>query len=502
MYKFFIAIFIILIPALSLAGGLSSESQSCLNCHRGLTPGIVGDWETSRHSKTTPEEALKKPEAERRVSAGGVPDGMKDVVVGCFECHGQNTDSHKDSFSHYGYTINVVVSPNDCKTCHPVEAEQYAGTKKANAWGNLANNPVYHTLVKTLIGKKEADGTAITQTDPTDFTRQETCFACHGTVVEVLGMKTVNTRLGVARFPDLKNWPNQGVGRINPDGSMGACTACHPRHSFSIKIARKPDTCGQCHLEPDVPAYNVYDESKHGNIYEAHFEDWDFEAVPWKLGKDFTAPTCAACHVSQLAAPDGGIILERSHDFGGRLWVRLFGLIYSHPQPKNGDTSIIRNADGQPLPTTFLGKPASEEYLIGPEEQIRRKSLMQTVCKGCHSTSWVNLHFAKMDNTIAETDHMILQATKLMTYAWDNGLADNSNPFDEAIEQKWIKQWLFYANSTKYASAMTGAQDYTSFKYGWWGLTTNLQEMKDSIELKKAIKEGMKEGKEEKEEND
>jgi len=494
MRKLIALVLILAAPALAYAGGLSAESQSCLNCHRGLTPGIVGDWETSRHSKVTPEEAMLKHEAEHRISAKKVDEKLSKSVVGCFECHGLNTDRHKDSFSHYGYTINVVVSPEDCKTCHPTETEQYSGSKKANAIGNLVKNPVYHTLVKTLISKKDVEGTSVAQEEPSDFTRQETCFACHGTVIEVLGMKDVKTRLGVIRVPDLKNWPNQGVGRINPDGSMGACTPCHARHAFSISVARQPHTCGQCHLEPDVPAWNVYAESKHGNIYMSEEAKWEWDAVPWRLGRDFTAPTCAVCHVSQLAAPDGGIIVERTHDFGGRLWVRLFGLIYSHPQPKSGDTSIIRNADGLPLPTTFLGKPASD-YLIGPEEQARKRALMESVCKSCHSSSWVDAHFAKMDSTIEETNHMILQATKLVSYAWEKGLADNSNPFDEAIEQKWVKQWLFYANTTKYASAMTGAQDYTTFKYGWWGLTTNLQEMKDSIELKEGLKR-KKEGEE------
>jgi hypothetical protein len=97
-----------------------------------------------------------------------------------------------------------------------------------------------------------------------------------------------------------------------------------------------------------------------------------------------------------------------------------------------------------------------------------------------------------MDNTLKETDHMTLQATKLLLYAWEHdlakGLPQGENPFDEAIEQMWVKQWLFYGNTARYASAMTGAQDYVAFKYGWWGLTTNLQKMKDKIELKKAVK--------------
>ena len=61
--------------------------------------------------------------------------------------------------------------------------------------------------------------------------------------------------------------------------------------------------------------------------------------------------------------------------------------------------------------------------------------------------------------------------------AWEAGLADPANPFDEGIEQKWILQWLFYSNSIRYASAMSGP-DYAAFKNGWWNLTKNLQDMK------------------------
>jgi len=50
------------------------------------------------------------------------------------------------------------------------------------------------------------------------------------------------------------------------------------------------------------------------------------------------------------------------------------------------------------------------------------------------------------------------------------------NPFDETIERLWIKQWFFYANSVRYASAM-GCPDFATFKNGWWELTANLHEM-------------------------
>jgi hypothetical protein len=306
--------------------------------------------------------------------------------------------------------------------------------------------------------------------------------------VEVKGMKNIATKMGTFAFPNLTNWPNQGVGRINPDGSIGACTACHPRHSYSIEIARKPYTCAQCHLDPDVPAWNVYRESKHGNIYSSKFSEWNFSAVPWTLGKDFKAPTCTACHNSLLVSPSGDIIAERSHDFGSRLWVRLFGLIYSHPQPKSGDTTIIKNKDGLPLPVTFTGEHASG-YLIDEPEQVKRLNSMSSICNACHSSQWTMNHFAKLDTTIKETDEMTLTATKLMVNAWEKGIENKTNPFDETIERIWIRQWLFYSNSIRYASAMTGAPDYTSFKNGWWDLSENLQHMKDWIELKNSGKE-------------
>jgi len=465
--------------------GLSPQTQACIGCHMTVTPGIVEDWLTSRHSRTTPERALKQSHLERRISAEVLPSELTEYAVGCYECHSLNPDRHQDNFQHMGFRINVVVSPNDCNTCHPVEVKQYTGSKKGQAWKNIMSNPVYHSLVSTIDGVKKVDNGRIRAMEPSPQTLQETCLGCHGTRVEVKGMKKVfsGSTWGEVTVPDLTNWPSQGVGRENPDGSIGSCTSCHPRHSFSIKVARKPYTCGQCHLDPDVPAFNVYKESKHGNLYETFEGQWDFEAVPWKIGKDFTAPTCASCHNSLITTSDGEVIAERTHDFGARLWVRLFGLIYAHPQPKDGNTTLIRNKDGLPLPTTFLNEPATD-FLIGTAEQERRYGIMKNVCRSCHSTRWIGDHFAKMDNTIKETNEMTFAATMLMTEAWDKGIEDKANPFDEQIEKLWVKQWLFYANSVRYASAMTGAPDYAAFKNGWWELSDNLQKMRDTINLK------------------
>ncbi len=474
---------------------LSAETEECVGCHISVTPGIVKDWMASRHFRTTPAQALQLPELQRRISVAQVPDRLAGVAVGCYECHSRNPDRHTDNFEHMGYRINVVVSPNDCSTCHSVEAREYSGSKKANAHGNLMDNPLYMTLAHEILGEKTLKDGRIVSGEATDMTLRETCLGCHGSRVEVRGMKTVSTAFDDIEVPDLTNWPNQGVGRINPDGSIGACTACHPRHQFSIEVARKPYTCAQCHLEPDVPAWNVYKESKHGNIFLSNWKDWDFSAVPWVLGEDFQAPTCATCHNSLVTNPDGEILARRTHDFGARLWVRLFSLIYSHPQPREGNVTIIRNADGLPLPTTFAGQPASD-YLISEPVQEKRKGMMKAVCNGCHSTDWINGHFEKLDNTIAEVDRMILTSTELMSEAWDRGLEDRGNPFDETIEKMWLRQWLFYGNSIKYSSAMTGAPDYASFKNGWWEMSKNLDEMRDMMKIKQGMRDREKENRE------
>jgi len=462
-------------------GALSEQSEKCVGCHEEYTPGIVADWRMSRHAVTTPEEALAKPTIQRRVSNDAVPEPLRATVVGCFECHGLNTAAHQDTFNHYGFEINVVVSPNDCAMCHSVEAEQYGRSKKAHALDILTKNPVYDLLVDGLTGVESLEGAKLAHHAATASAKGVACYACHGTQVTVRGMKKVyvGEDREEEKVPDLANWPNQGVGRINPDGSRGACTACHPRHGFSIEVARKPFTCAQCHLEPDVPAWDVYRESKHGNIMLSTGQGWDWDEIPWRVGADFRAPTCATCHNSLLASPDEDEIVPRTHDFGDRLWVRLFGLPYAHNQPKDGRTYLIKNKDGQPLPTAFDGEPATE-YLIDAKEQDRRRILMRSVCTSCHSTSWTNSNLEVLDRIVEETNRATRTATQIVQAAWRKGMADPANPFDESIEHQWVKQWLFNATSIRYGTAMMGP-DYAAFKNGQWNLTTGLRAMHEKV---------------------
>ncbi|MDH3254141.1 MAG: multiheme c-type cytochrome [Acidobacteriota bacterium] len=477
-------------PSSALAAGLSGDTEECLACHEEVTPGIVEDWRSSRHANTSLADALAKPEIERRVSVAEVTEELMNVVVGCAECHMARAESHPDTFDHAGLDVHTVVSPPDCARCHPVEVEEYSHNLMANAYANLAENPLYGTLVEAVNGVQSWDGERLIQHPSDALTDADSCFSCHGTKVEAGELVERETMLGSMEFPELSGWPNQGVGRINPDGSKGACTACHTRHAFSIEMARKPYTCAQCHKGPDVPVYPVYMVSKHGNIFSSMKEKWDFDAVPWEAGEDFTAPTCATCHIS-LVTSAGDVVGQRTHRMNDRLPWRLFGLIYAHPHPLSADTTIIRNQAGLPLPTELTGEPASK-FLIDSAEQAVREGRMRAVCSACHTGQWIGGHFAKLDHTIETTNAMTATATKMMSTAWEtaaaHGLAHQSSLFDEALEQRWSSQWLFYANSTRFASAMGGA-DYGVFANGRYSMSGKLREMSDWLEFLRVSKE-------------
>ena len=466
---------------------ISEATQECLGCHETFHPGIVADWKKSRHAMITPENAMKAAVPARKVSSAVIPDNLKAVVVGCAECHTQNPEAHSDTFSHNGFKVHVVVTPEDCAVCHLQEREQYADNIMAHAWKNLMGNTLYQSLKQSITGSPSQKNHRVVYASPDASMDATTCLYCHGTRLTVTGFEKRSTDAGELEFPVIEGWPNQGVGRINPDGSLGACTSCHSRHSFSMETARKPYTCKECHSGPDVPAYKVYEASKHGNIAASQQAGWNFTAVPWKIGQDFTAPTCAVCHISLLTGADGAVVAQRTHRMNDRLSDRIFGLIYAHRQPKSPDTSIIRNKDGLPLPTDFDGSSAVSA-LIDDQEFQKRRETMQAICKSCHSTSWVKGHWARYDHMIAATNIATHTATDTMREIWKRGYAPkpdkNLRIFDSAIEKKWSHIWLFDANNARFAAAMAGGGDYSVFAEGFYPLSEHLQEMNDWLEHK------------------
>ncbi|MEE4254295.1 MAG: multiheme c-type cytochrome, partial [Desulfuromusa sp.] len=140
-----------------LAAEMSGNTEACIDCHSVVTPGIVADWQASRHFKVSPAEGLQKDRIERRISVEKVSAELAGTAVGCAECHMMNADKHPDSFEHNGFTIHTVVSPSDCATCHPTEVTEFADNLMGEAYASLMNNPTYKHMIDSTNGVHEFD---------------------------------------------------------------------------------------------------------------------------------------------------------------------------------------------------------------------------------------------------------------------------------------------------------------------------------------------------------
>jgi formate-dependent nitrite reductase cytochrome c552 subunit len=236
---------------------MSEETKACVECHKLENPPIYQQWGNSKHYRAN---------------------------VGCYECHAA-AQGEADAFNHEGYWIATIVSPKDCARCHVQEAEEFAHShhsKGGRIIGSLDNH-----LAEVVEGNRGLVTPAFQ--NGISSAAVNGCWQCHGSEVKVLpGGKL-----------DPATWPNTGIGRINPDGSEGSCSACHSRHSFSAYQARHPDNCGKCHMGPDHPQLEIYYESKHGIAFRSFKDKLNMDSAKWVVGEDYhLAPTCATCHMS------------------------------------------------------------------------------------------------------------------------------------------------------------------------------------------------------------
>jgi len=108
-----------------LAGG-GALASTCVDCHREVTPNIVGDWQLSKH------------QAED---------------VDCSVCHGEAHQSAED-------VANVEIpTPETCAQCHAERVEQFKSGKHAFAWASMNAMPTIHWQPMALIeGMKGCGG--------------------------------------------------------------------------------------------------------------------------------------------------------------------------------------------------------------------------------------------------------------------------------------------------------------------------------------------------------
>lgn len=377
------------------------KGKVCVECHRSVTPGLASEWNASQHGQ---------------------------VGVNCLDCH-EAKPGDKDSFAHNGANISIIVTPKDCAKCHKTEFEEMDGSHHAKGGQILAS---LDNLLGEVVGGPAAVNVG--------------CRQCHGAVVEI----------GKDGKPTPGSWPNTGIGRINPDGSTGSCTACHARHRLSKAQARTPDTCGKCHVGPDHPQIEVYNESKHGIIYRAKMDEMNLESDKWVAGIDYSAaPTCATCHMS------AGGTEGKTHNVGDRIsWTlrppisKKINLI----RLENGDEFDV--PEGKEIPK--VGDKAKGSKVVEVVTWKQRRDKMKTVCRACHTSSVVEGHYIQFDDLVDLYNEKFAQPiAAIMVELKKEGYITKS-PFDEKIEWTWWEIWHHEGRRARHGASMSGPD------YAWW----------------------------------
>jgi len=342
----------------------------CMTCHKKESTGLYNQWYNSAH-------AMHK--------------------VRCIDCHGAEK-SDKDAFMHYDAYIATLVTPKDCGECHQQEMEEVAGS--------------YHAKAGQILESKDAYLAHVSAGQPAAI---QGCEACHGAKMKI--DPTSDNMLS------MKTWPNSGIGRINPDGSLGSCNACHMRHAFSKAQARQPESCSKCHLGPDHPQKEVYEESKHGNTYYTNTEDMNLDADRWVVGVDyFAAPTCATCHMSSTTTQD------YTHDAGARI--------------------------------SWTLRPV---HSVKKDNWRERRKSMKDVCRTCHGSVFVDGHYYQFDASVKLYNEKFADpALEIITMVRDKGLRENSASFSNDIDWTFWELWHHEGRRARHGASMMGP-DYT-----WW----------------------------------
>lgn len=334
----------------------------CASCHREETRAIVVEYELSEHA---------------------------DVGTTCLDCHA--AVEAQDAVEHRGFEITTSVTSLNCAQCHATQYRQYLRSRHAAPAFAAVRGPDPFTPEQIELAERYHPGAVVRPPNELAVLEGEEaivsgCVQCHS------------------------------VGAPNPDGSIGSCTACHSRHRASVELARMPRTCGQCHMGPDHSQLEIYEESKHGVLFEAWRDEMDLSAEPRELDvEDMPVPTCSTCHMSGLGT------LGSTHDVTERLSYWLFAPI------------------SERRPT----------YLQGRTE-------MMTACNQCHTAEHTELFFERAEDMLVAVNGRVEAATALMDELRAEGLL-TPEPFDEPIEFTYFDYWHYYGRTAKHGAFMGGA---------------------------------------------
>ncbi len=389
------------------AQGITEEARDCIECHATETHGIVSDWDSSRH-------------AEEGVS--------------CLDCHKTDPDSPmalKNVPGHENLTVAVsmLVPPSKCAECHEKEVSEFHASGHERAALQVEAKDGMQTLIHVHEGRNHPDVNGASE--------ETGCMQCHG----------VRFEMDDTGHPTSETYPSAGIGNIYPNGEVGNCTVCHTRHKFTVEESRKPEACASCHLGPDHPDIEIYEDTKHGQIYATEGESWkwDSDAGDWEPG-DYRAPTCATCHMSGVGD------LPVTHNVSQRLYWNAWA---KRSNPRDSDDPM--------------------SMLTGSADEGRAE--MKQVCMECHTSTMVDKYFASADKAIVLYNEAYYDPAKqMLDDLKERGLLKD-NPWKDEFQILYYHLWHHDGRRAR-QGALMGGPDWAHW-HGFFELQQKLNRMED-----------------------
>ncbi|HZW03062.1 MAG TPA: multiheme c-type cytochrome [Anaerolineaceae bacterium] len=367
---------------------LAASTNECVTCHERNTPGIVEQYGVS---------------------------SMAAAEVACEDCH-EVEANYPGAVEHEGTFVLNTPSTAMCERCHATEVRQFNQSRHGLPAYVAFAGP--EALSPDLLAQYQAIPEA-----------GEGPIAVRSVLYDLEGPE-------ITRFAceDCHN-----VGLPHADGSVGQCQKCHLRHEFSLEQARKPETCNHCHIGPDHPQWEIYQESPHGIAYMTGGHDWNWEAEPGALTvNDFPAATCAVCHMSGFGPA------ATTHDVGERL-------------------------------TWYLFAPISERRPGWQDNQLR----MQGVCFRCHNENFITDFYDAADGATEQVNAWVVESNELIQSLKDQDLLTDA-PFDEPVDFVHFELWHHWGRTAKFGAWMQGP-DYTQW-HGAYEVLGDLAELREMVD--------------------
>lgn len=193
-------------------------------------------------------------------------------------------------------------------------------------------------------------------------------------------------------------------------------------------------------MGPDHSQIEIYEESKHGMMFQAQEGLLNLDAEPKKLTtRDMFVPTCATCHMSGING------LGVTHDPSERL-------------------------------SYFLADAVTEKRPNFAANQAK----MKQICAQCHTPRVAETVYSQGEKVVQSTNERVRAAQAIVEGLRKEGVLTGP-PFSNPIDFVYFDLWHYDGRTSKHGAFMGGA-DFVQ----WHG---NYPMMQKAVELKAMAEE-------------